>query len=1743
MTIHSTQVQIDKMMRACKICLAFSILLLLMLSGSGLAEDIPETQSPQRGFYPAGSYDLSDIETINTENGNLMFHVPLASLPKGRGNNPGFQLNLVYNSKLFDMTPYQFHWSNSTSTDNVIELKYLKANPDGGWNYNNSYALELEDRADLDPDGIHCGARGRYVYRFKLRLPDGSLHEMHPQVPQGYGGSPADFDDYLQDGFFSIRPDGYIRNQPDCGALPVDTLLTTSSLFYYSTDNTHLRLEMIHDTDELWFNNPWNLYLPDGGWVQDTPDDQRIYDRNGNWIIFQGNLIRQHLDDQLDEELPGKITITHNGGIDTIEAPGANGTTLTWQVKWKLIDIDHEYRLAPTPPNYTDQFPLIDEFIYSFPVVDEITLPNPSDGTATGLKYVFGYTGNPLPVSSPGWGELNSISLPSLAQADYNYLYNTASLFPGSDNDADRVLDNHILRRDLTYDARFDNSTTETTDSWTYSKVTVTAGEWYHEITGPDGGKVRDWYCVDLINPGLDYLNRRTEKPDGSVVERLWADNAPYGVSIPRKSPVNPFVKTEFFSVKDGGGNLSQTAIKDYKYDKNGNLTQVMEYDWIPYSSVPRENGYPTGVPGGTPVKKVTVSEYFNPTPDSSNTGTDDPNVYHKNLPLRPLNLVASSENRSTTSKGNVFSRTEYTYDNPGSTGNLTSQRSWDSFKGGTARVITRPLNDNNSIALTHTYGEHGNLTSTTNATGCTTNFTYDAINGVANLYPTKIEECVNAGTYLRTTQLHYDFGVGIVDSRTDVENNIATHIELDNLGRPKTLKEAYGIAGKERWTQTEYHDAERIVEVRSDLKTTGDGKLVSAKHYDQLGRLWLSRQLEDAASQNPLAENDGIKIQTLHKYSGTNSYTLTSNPYRAATSATESDSSMGWTLTRFDQGGRVQAVTTYEGGAAPAPWGTNPSSTGTVPTSYDAEYTTVYDQAGKPRRSRVDGLGRLVRVDEPNASNDLGSASAPAQPTVYEYDALSNLLSVTQGIQSRSYSYSSLSRLISATNPESGTVSYAYDSDGNLTDKTDARGTNTHMVYDPLDRLVQTTYTPAGGTASTPTATYGYGLTDRTIYCGNYSIGRLCSAVALGLSDTQYSQYDPYGRAGQTMQTTAGQSYTMLYQYNLAGGVTSMAYPSGRVVRTEYDKTGRIAGVGREDGSFFFVGAGAGDLDNQMHYAANGAPMQVKLGNNLWEETRYNGRMQPRQFGLGQTKTNIVDPDLNADNSNRWLLGLAYAGDCQASNNGNVARQTISIGATTITQDYCYDSLNRLQTTNETRAGYTGWTQVFAYDPYGNRAVTTGSELSATPLLVPSTLDKFNPGNNRMLGPSEYDAAGNLTKDDVGRQFEYDGENRQTKFIPGLGLTNTEYYYDAEGHRVKEAAADQTTVFVYSAMGQMVAEYTGQVPQGAGGVNYVTVDHLGSTRVVTDDGGNIVTRHDYLPFGEEVPLSLADYGGRFSITGYTPSLIDGPRQKFTAKERDTESNLDYFRARYYSGAQGRFTSPDLPLSDQYPEEPQSWNLYSYVRNNPVRFRDQTGRDCVTLDNGSKGDNGEGTPCKEAQLETSQQITVTAEKGNPLVALALNTAFALSNVSNDYFAWMFNRRPNLLQNTPTNKEFTGQIATILAVVGTSLIGPEGEASQIIRITEAGLKHVLETHAVGGAETLGKSIFHAGEDIPALIKSAESVAPVKQAGGNLERIVEAGRTIGTDRATGQATSTYTVITRPSGDLVTAFPGRP
>jgi RHS repeat-associated protein len=238
-------------------------------------------------------------------------------------------------------------------------------------------------------------------------------------------------------------------------------------------------------------------------------------------------------------------------------------------------------------------------------------------------------------------------------------------------------------------------------------------------------------------------------------------------------------------------------------------------------------------------------------------------------------------------------------------------------------------------------------------------------------------------------------------------------------------------------------------------------------------------------------------------------------------------------------------------------------------------------------------------------------------------------------------------------------------------------------------------------------------------------------------------------------------------------------------------------------------------------------------------------------------------------------------------------------------------------------------------------------SSLSDLPTL-------FGQSSNRIIATSEYgyDAAGNQTKIPTADassgydQMSYDGENRQVSYTKG-GQT-TYYSYDGDGRRVKKQNPDNSiVVYVYNVSGQLITEYdsTTAATTQPYQTSYLTADHLGSTRVVTDSGGSVKTRRDYLPFGQEIQ---SGYGGR--TTGMKYALTDGLRQQFTAKERDNESGLDDFGARYYSSAQGRFTGGDpIVISDQRRSSPHTWNLYSYASNNPLFYVDPDGRKSLPL--------------------------------------------------------------------------------------------------------------------------------------------------------------------------------------------------
>lgn len=366
----------------------------------------------------------------------------------------------------------------------------------------------------------------------------------------------------------------------------------------------------------------------------------------------------------------------------------------------------------------------------------------------------------------------------------------------------------------------------------------------------------------------------------------------------------------------------------------------------------------------------------------------------------------------------------------------------------------------------------------------------------------------------------------------------------------------------------------------------------------------------------------------------------------------------------------------------------------------------------------------------------------------------------------------------------------------------------------------------------------------------------------------------------------------------------------------------------------------------------------EYSRGDGITRAEWYNNRLQPVEsyYSLGNVNTPAAMLFVSCPHWGSGTVSDIYA-VCQAGpavpNNGNLAAYDEYLGApgaTALTEfsqpqtanpAIAYDGANRLTNISDTG----GWSRSFAYDQWGNM-----TESGSVPVLninapqgLPSAI--YNANNQRTDTGLAYDAAGNVNAMNGFSNITYDAESRLLTESSPSAFT---YAYDGNGRRVMKSGPGGTTVYVYDAQGQLAAEYNtaSSPPPPACTTCYLSYDYLGSVRMVTNSSGVVVSRHDFLPFGEEVPQGSA---GRMASLGFGDT--DYVSERFTGKERDSESGMDYFGARYYGSALGRFTTPDWSARQQpvpYANfrNPQSLNLYLYMQNNPLSGTDPDGHCC-----------------------------------------------------------------------------------------------------------------------------------------------------------------------------------------------------
>jgi RHS repeat-associated protein len=316
-----------------------------------------------------------------------------------------------------------------------------------------------------------------------------------------------------------------------------------------------------------------------------------------------------------------------------------------------------------------------------------------------------------------------------------------------------------------------------------------------------------------------------------------------------------------------------------------------------------------------------------------------------------------------------------------------------------------------------------------------------------------------------------------------------------------------------------------------------------------------------------------------------------------------------------------------------------------------------------------------------------------------------------------------------------------------------------------------------------------------------------------------------------------------------------------------------------------------------------------------------------------------------------QWSTG-AYSYD----GSGNVT--TIGPGTDGYTDTYGYDLHGRLLSST-TRAV----AQTFTYDPLGNlrfvgNASGTGLSMPINP--VTNRIDGTDPIGSNVV-TAGYDEAGNETVHNGTYHYAFDGAGMVATLTEGGRAER--YLYDADDQRIASVSAGGPTqrwrYTLRDLDAHFVREYVDDVTAGthawrwtrdyvhAGGRPVGTIaakgagggeerrhfhlDHLGTPRLITADDGTILSRRSLLPFGEEI--TTPDESEVIAFTGHERDYAPG-----------TDTNdLDYMHARYYAPRMGRFLSVD-PGKDRDPHQPQSWNMYAYVRNNPLIATDPTGQ-------------------------------------------------------------------------------------------------------------------------------------------------------------------------------------------------------
>ena len=581
---------------------------------------------------------------------------------------------------------------------------------------------------------------------------------------------------------------------------------------------------------------------------------------------------------------------------------------------------------------------------------------------------------------------------------------------------------------------------------------------------------------------------------------------------------------------------------------------------------------------------------------------------------------------------------------------------------------------------------------------------------------------------------------------------------------------------------------------------------------------------------------------------------------------------------------------------------------------------TTTVNARGGWKKLSVDTIGKIRKVTVGNPQEGL------ITETDYQYNHRGCLKTATlprdEGTQKHTFTYDNGGRLVTGNRAESGHEEHAYNVDGTLASRTDAKGQRTAFFYDSQKRLTSIKRFDADGQIRYEQGiTLYYDVNPFEAFYSQNPESRLTAAQwgdadsSPGLITEMYS-YSQFGlMTAKRVRINRGGKTTdidLTYSYNTEGRIAEISYTDGPVLTYTYDSMGRQS----------ILKSGTDVLVKDASYSAAGhlvSFQQLVPGTDeyITEIRTINSRCQTNRIAAEQSGNPIVDIEYEYSREDGRLIADK---DCLSGDR----------------TAYDYDSMGRLKTA---KSKDRDWEAGFEYDGFGN--LTKKKQKNGR-----SFESKHNPKTNRAeMDQIEYDANGNIINH-FGMKLSFDIENRLTE-VRHIGKGTEKYAYNKDNLRMWKKYPDGTEEFyLYGADNRLLATYrlteseSGEISVSLTDNNIFFANRLMRTMeeaVVLDRIGNVKAgsgrrvnrRMGYAPFGEED-----------TKTGEN-------RIKYGTYLRDGISGLDYAKRRYYSSELGRFISPDPYIGSIRLDNPDSWNRYAYVENDPINNIDPNGTYCI----------------------------------------------------------------------------------------------------------------------------------------------------------------------------------------------------